>query len=93
MLAAMAGLFVPAAFARGRRDDTANALKALEPRAGGRLGVSILDTGTGRHVGHRMDERFAMCSTFKLPLAGARRSDHRQVQRCCDRLALPANPR
>jgi beta-lactamase class A len=70
MLAAMAGLFVPAAFARRRGDDTANALKALESRAGGRLGVCILDTGTGRHVGHRVDERFAMCSTFKLPLAG-----------------------
>lgn len=69
MLAAMAGLFVPASFARERRADSADALKALESRAGGRLGVCVLNTGTGRHVGHRMDERFPMCSTFKLPLA------------------------
>ena len=36
-----------------------------------RLGACILDTATGRSVGHRMDERFAMCSTFKLALAAA----------------------
>jgi beta-lactamase class A len=44
-------------------------LRALESQAGGRLGVCVLDTGTGRRYGHRLDERFAMCSTFKLPLA------------------------
>ena len=49
--------------------DAAAALAALETRAGGRLGVCLLDTGSGRVVGHRLDERFAMCSTFKLPLA------------------------
>ena len=49
--------------------DVAAALAALEARAGGRLGVGLLDTGSGRLVGHRLDERFAMCSTFKLPLA------------------------
>lgn len=42
---------------------------ALERASGGRLGICVLDTGTGRHFGHRLDERFAMCSTFKLPLA------------------------
>jgi beta-lactamase class A len=42
---------------------------ALEARYQGRLGVGILDTATGELVGHRPDERFAMCSTFKLPLA------------------------
>jgi len=45
------------------------ALSALESRAGGRLGVCLLDTASGRLAGHRLDERFAMCSTFKLPLA------------------------
>lgn len=44
-------------------------LMALEARSQGRLGVGILDTATGELVGHRPDERFAMCSTFKLPLA------------------------
>ncbi len=45
------------------------ALAALEAKSGGRLGVAILDTATGRVTGHRADERFGMCSTFKLPLA------------------------
>lgn len=44
-------------------------LAALERRHGGRLGVAILDTGTGRRINHRGEERFAMCSTFKWLLA------------------------
>jgi beta-lactamase class A len=44
---------------------------ALEKKSGGRLGVCVLDTATGKQLGHRTDERFAMCSTFKLPLAAA----------------------
>ena len=42
----------------------------IEAGSGGRLGVAVLDTRDGRRTGHRADERFAMCSTFKL-LAGA----------------------
>jgi beta-lactamase class A len=41
-------------------------LQALERRHGGRLGVSILDTASGKRTGHRADERFPMCSTFKF---------------------------
>ena len=47
------------------------ALSALEKRVGGRLGVAMLHTGSGAVAGHRMRERFAMCSTFKLPLTAA----------------------
>lgn len=43
---------------------------ALERRVGGRLGVAVLDCADGALVGHRAQERFALCSTFKLPLAG-----------------------
>ena len=43
--------------------------EALEQRAGGRLGVMVLDTATGRTLAHRSHERFLMCSTFKLLLA------------------------
>jgi beta-lactamase class A len=46
-------------------------LAALEARAGGRLGVAVLDTGSGRRLGHRGGERFPLCSTFKVLLAGA----------------------
>lgn len=44
-------------------------LADLERRAGGHLGVAMLDTGSGAIAGHRLDERFGMCSMFKLPLA------------------------
>ncbi len=51
--------------------ELSQALAALEARAGGRLGVAVLDSGSGAQVGHRADERFGLCSTFKLLLAGA----------------------
>lgn len=44
---------------------------ALEARHGGRLGVAALDTSTGNRMAHRADERFPMCSTFKLVAAAA----------------------
>lgn len=45
-------------------------LKTLERESGGRLGVAILDTGNGERYGWRAEERFPMCSTFKLLAAG-----------------------
>lgn len=39
--------------------------------AGGRLGVAALDTGNGRWLLHDETSRYAMASTFKLPLAAA----------------------
>ncbi|MDB5591567.1 class A beta-lactamase [Enterovirga sp.] len=61
-------------------------LAALEARTGGRIGAALLDTATGRAVRHRADERFPLCSTFKLLAAslmlhradaGAERLDRR----------------
>lgn len=46
-------------------------LAALEAKSGGRLGAFILDTASGKTTGHRQDELFGMCSTFKLALAAA----------------------
>jgi beta-lactamase class A len=43
----------------------------LEKDSNGRLGVAVLDTRSGDSIGYRKDERFAMCSTFKMLLAGA----------------------
>jgi beta-lactamase class A len=40
-------------------------LAALERRHGGRLGVAILDSASGRRINHRGEERFPMLSTFK----------------------------
>ena len=46
-------------------------LAAIEAGAGGRLGVMVLDTGSGSTLERRADERFPMCSTFKLLAAAA----------------------
>lgn len=43
----------------------------LERQHGGRLGVATLDIATGRRLSYRSDERFPMCSTFKLLAAAA----------------------
>lgn len=62
-----AALVLSPGFARENAGADAHArLARLERRHGGRLGVAILDTASGRHVMHRGDERFLMCSTFKL---------------------------
>ena len=57
-----------------RRDQTTRAwnesLASIERTAQGRLGVAMLDTGSGLALGWRQDERFAMASTVKLVLAG-----------------------
>lgn len=54
-----------------RADDIRRRLAQIEAETGGRLGVAILDTASGLHAGARMDERFPMCSTFKLLAAAA----------------------
>ncbi len=41
-------------------------LEAIERASLGRLGVHIVDTASGALFSHRADERFLMCSTFKL---------------------------
>ena len=58
----------------GRRTDAAEAgfgalaaqFARIETESGGRLGVSVLDTESGAVAGHRGDERFPVCSTFKM---------------------------
>jgi beta-lactamase class A len=57
---------VPLARALGPAGIDAAALAALETNSGGRLGVAVLDTTNGALAGHRIDERFPMCSTFKV---------------------------
>ena len=49
-----------------RHRQIAARLREIERGSLGRLGVQILDTATGATFGHRADERFLMCSTFKL---------------------------
>jgi beta-lactamase class A len=47
------------------------ALRALERRFDARLGVYAVDTGSGREIARRADERFPFASTFKALAAGA----------------------
>jgi beta-lactamase class A len=69
--AAAIALGSSAARAEDRFAGLARTFAQIEAERGGRLGVAVLDTGSGRRAGYRQDERFAMCSTFKLLLAGA----------------------
>jgi beta-lactamase class A len=45
---------------------TGDRLAALETSAGGRLGITAVNTANGAQVTHRASERFAFCSTFKV---------------------------
>ncbi|TXI06751.1 MAG: class A beta-lactamase [Rhizobium sp.] len=51
-------------------DDVDKQLADLEKKTGGRLGVSVLDTETNISLGHREEERFPLCSTYKALAAG-----------------------
>lgn len=52
-------------------DNGVSRIPEIEAALGGRLGAYALDTGSGRELAVRADERFAMCSTFKATLAAA----------------------
>ncbi|MEU3601090.1 class A beta-lactamase [Streptomyces sp. NPDC006798] len=74
----------PAATASGpAAGATGSAFTALERRFGAVLGVYAIDTGSGRTVAHRPDERFAYASTCKALIAGAvlKRNTLRQMER------------
>lgn len=74
LLRAAAGLpFAGTLHARSAaREADANAqLQTLENEFGGRLGVFALDTANGTALAHREDERFPLCSTFKVIAAAA----------------------
>lgn len=43
-----------------------NDLAAIEAKVGGRLGVAVLDTASGASADYRGNERFPICSTFKV---------------------------
>ncbi|WP_067732737.1 class A beta-lactamase [Novosphingobium naphthalenivorans] len=57
------------ALAAPPRHSPTDALRAIERDAGGRLGVFVHDTASGRSFGWRQNERFTHCSSFKLSLA------------------------
>ncbi|MEO8465389.1 MAG: serine hydrolase [Gammaproteobacteria bacterium] len=72
------GAVLAAGYAYAQADDV---FAAIESRLAGRIGFSALDTHSGQRIRWRADERFAMCSTFKVALAAAvlARIDRRDV--------------
>jgi beta-lactamase class A len=68
LASASATLIIPsmAHAATPTTDQLTRELAKIELASGGRLGVAVLDTATGIRTLHRGDERFPMCSTFKL---------------------------
>ena len=54
------------ALAAPREASFTRALTRLESETGGRLGVAAFDTGRQIQLNYRGDERFPMCSTFKV---------------------------
>jgi beta-lactamase class A len=59
------GLSAPGAHASAN-EETAHQFAALEAKTKSRIGVAAIDLSTNRRVDYRSDERFIMCSTFKV---------------------------
>src|SRR5438876_587904 len=78
MVAALLSLL--AASTPGSTSDFANRILSIEERTGARIGVAALDTGSGKRLDYRSEERFPMCSTFKFLAAVAvlKRVDEKQ---------------
>lgn len=75
-LASLAATLAPCGARAAAPDEAAlpaavRQIAAIEAREGGRLGVAVMDTASGRSLAYRADERFPMCSTFKLLAAAA----------------------
>jgi beta-lactamase class A len=68
--ATLAAGFAEAA-SSGKAPSIADRLASIRSRIGGRLGVYVHDTQTGRRIGIDEDSRYAMASTFKVLLAAA----------------------
>lgn len=69
----LASVFTPL-FAASQQEKLASLqekLAELERSSGGRLGLSAIDTANNRQFQYRADERFPLCSTFKVMLVGA----------------------
>ena len=75
-------LLLLAASTPGSAGDFADRILSVEQQTGARIGVAALDTGSGKRLDYRSEERFPMCSTFKFLAAAAvlKRVDEKQDQ-------------
>lgn len=94
VVAGGAALLLPAARGGDPRAKFIAGIRKLEAGLGrgARIGVQLVDPVSGRNAGWRAAERFAMCSTFKLLLAGMVlwRADHGREQ-LARAVAIPAS--
>ncbi len=75
-LAAIAASIISAGCTASPARENANSLakmrlETLEKNLDGRLGVFVLNTANGHQLNYRADERFPVCSTFKVLVAAA----------------------
>jgi beta-lactamase class A len=71
VVAALVCAAPPAIGSTPAANHAADRIAAINARVGGRIGVAALDTGTGQHIEYKANERFPMCSTFKVLAAAA----------------------
>ena len=64
-------LLLLAASTPASTSDFANRIHSIEQRTGARIGVAARDTRSDKRLDYRSEERFPMCSTFKLLAAAA----------------------
>jgi beta-lactamase class A len=64
-------LLLLAASKPGSTSDFAKSIVAIEAKTNSQIGVAALDIGRRKHLDHRSEERFPMCSTFKFLAAAA----------------------
>lgn len=75
MMLVSGGLFLTVS-GNAEAKQPARSLPAIEKASGGRLGVALIEPSGRLLMGNRTNERFAMCSTFKAPLAAAILAEH-----------------
>jgi beta-lactamase class A len=76
----LALIFALAVFANGAETDFGNRIAQIETETGSRIGIVAIDSATGQRIENRPNQRFLMCSTFKLLAAAAvlQRADLKQ---------------
>jgi beta-lactamase class A len=68
-MAAGLGMLAAGAALPAKAEGSDELFKRIEAELGGRAGLCALDTASGKTLRWRVDERFAMCSSFKWLLA------------------------
>jgi beta-lactamase class A len=76
----ISGTVAPAAVEEKANQPATEQIAAIERHIGGRIGIAVVDTASGRGFDYHATDRFPLCSTFKFLAAAAvlQRIDQRQ---------------